>query len=147
MMATTRETTATTDQVWAVLSDGWSYATWVVGASRIRAVDPGWPASSSRIHHSVGLWPAVLSDHTRSTGVHEGRELRLEARALPFGSAEIILRLTPLATGCRIEMIEHALTPPFSLLPDSLQHLMVHPRNSEALKRLSLLAERSSSPS
>lgn len=146
-MATSRDTSATTEQVWSVLADGWSYATWVVGASRIRAVDPGWPEAGTKIHHSVGVWPAVLSDQTASTGIHEGRELRLEARALPFGTASITLRLHPLATGCRIEMIEHALTPPMTLIPDSVQHVVVHPRNSEALRRLALLAERSSSPS
>lgn len=146
-MPTTLETSATTDQVWNVLADGWSYATWVVGASRIRAVDTTWPAAGSRIHHSVGVWPIVLSDHTVSRGVHEGRELRMSARALPFGAASITMRLHPLATGCRIEMIEHAETAPFTLVPDALQHAAVHPRNSEALRRLALLAERSSSPS
>ncbi|MGA9869601.1 MAG: SRPBCC family protein [Rhodococcus sp. (in: high G+C Gram-positive bacteria)] len=146
-MATSRNTTATTEQVWSVLSDGWSYATWVVGASRVRTVDADWPAVGSKIHHSVGLWPVVLSDHTECKQMHEGRELRLSARALPFGSAEIIMRLHPLATGCRIEMIEHAQTPPFNLVPDAVQHAMAHPRNSEALKRLAYLAERSSTPS
>ncbi|WP_072806016.1 SRPBCC family protein [Rhodococcoides yunnanense] len=145
-MSTELETSAEAEQVWNVLADGWSYATWVVGASRIRAVDDRWPGEGTRIHHSVGVWPLVLSDHTRSVAVHEGRELRLEARALPFGTASITLRLHPLAAGCRIEMIEHALTPPFTLVPDGVQHAMVHPRNKEALKRLALLAERSSSP-
>ncbi|WP_037184255.1 SRPBCC family protein [Rhodococcoides fascians] len=143
-MPTSRETTASCDDVWEVLADGWNYATWVVGASRIRAVDEKWPAEGSRIHHSVGVWPAVLSDETRSVGMHEGRELQLEARALPFGKAHITLRLHPQASGCRIEMIEHALTMPASIVPDSVQHLLVHPRNSEALRRLALLAEKRS---
>ncbi|MBY6414166.1 SRPBCC family protein [Rhodococcus sp. BP-252] len=145
-MATELQTDATTEQVWSVIADGWSYGTWVVGASRIRAVDEAWPAKGSCIHHSVGVWPLVLSDRTRSIGVHEGRELRLEARALPFGSASITLRLHPLASGCRIEMIEHALTPPANLVPDSVQHALVHPRNKEALRRLAYLAERSTTP-
>nr|WP_296779409.1 SRPBCC family protein [Rhodococcus sp. (in: high G+C Gram-positive bacteria)] len=146
-MATTLDTSATVEQVWSVLADGWAYATWVVGASRIRAVDPAWPAKGSRIHHSVGIWPAVLSDHTEVADLHEGRELSLNARALPLGTARVTIRLVPLAAGCRIEMIEHALTFPFSVVPDSVQHAIVHPRNSEALTRLALLAERSSSPS
>ena len=146
-MSTTTETTATTDQVWQVLADGWTYATWVVGASRIRAVASNWPAVGSRIHHSVGLWPLVLSDHTESTSVHEGRELVMSARALPFGAASITLRLHPLPTGCRIEMIEHAQTAPFTAIPKSVQHALAHPRNLEAVRRLALLAERSSTPS
>jgi hypothetical protein len=118
----------------------------VVGASRIRAVDNTWPAPGSTIHHSVGTWPAVLSDVTRSVGIHAEREIRLEARALPFGKASITVRLYPIATGCRIEIIEHAITAPFALVPNRIQHLLAHPRNAEALRRLALLAERSTAP-
>ncbi|AYJ47999.1 SRPBCC family protein [Rhodococcus sp. P1Y] len=145
-MTTNKETTASCDEVWRVLADGWSYAMWVVGASRIRSVDPAWPAKGSKIHHSVGVWPVTLSDHTSSMGGHDGRELNLEARALPFGKAHITVRLHPLPTGCRIEMIEHAATAPFTVIPDSVQHALAHPRNSEALRRLALLAERRSDP-
>ncbi|WP_324188972.1 SRPBCC family protein [Nocardia farcinica] len=42
------------ERAFAVLSDGWLYAGWVVGASHIRDVDPDWPGVGSRIHHSVG---------------------------------------------------------------------------------------------
>lgn len=143
-MATSRETTASCDDVWKILADGWNYATWVVGASRIRAVDENWPAVGSKIYHSVGVWPAVLSDETRSIEVHTGRELQLEARALPFGKAHITMRLHPIATGCRIEMIEHAASFPANAVPDSVQHMLVHPRNTEALRRLALLAEKNS---
>ncbi len=146
-MPTSLDTTATTEQVWSVLTDGWSYGMWVVGASRIRAVDENWPAPGSRIHHSVGVWPVVLSDHTESVSVQEGRELVMSARALPFGAASITMRLHPQNTGCRIEMIEHARTAPFTMVPESVQHLAVHPRNREAVRRLALLAERASSPS
>ncbi|AJW40088.1 hypothetical protein NY08_2058 [Rhodococcus sp. B7740] len=118
----------------------------MVGASRIRAVDNTWPAPGSTIHHSVGTWPAVLSDVTRSVGIHAEREIRLEARALPFGKASITVRLHPIATGCRIEIIEHAITAPFALVPNRIQHLLAHPRNAEALRRLALLAERSTAP-
>lgn len=142
-MTTTRTTTASCADVWNVLADGWAYATWVVGASRIRAVDPEWPQPGSTIAHSVGVWPALLSDVTRSVGAHVDREIKLEARALPFGKASVTVRLQPLATGCRIEIIEHALTAPANLVPDSVQHALAHPRNSEALARLALLAERS----
>ncbi|WP_285188387.1 SRPBCC family protein [Rhodococcus sp. MEB041] len=145
-MTVVRDTTASVEAVWNVLSDGWSYATWVVGASRIRAVDPEFPARGSRIHHSVGLWPAVLNDETRVLSMTEGREVTLEARGIPAGKATIVLRLTPRGSGCRIEMIEHARTLPFSLVPESVQRALVYPRNTEATRRLALLAERSAVP-
>ena len=31
------------ESVFAVLADGWLYPSWVVGASRMRDVDPAWP--------------------------------------------------------------------------------------------------------
>ncbi|WP_254186274.1 SRPBCC family protein [Paenarthrobacter aromaticivorans] len=40
--------------VWNVIADGWLYSGWVVGASRIRAVDDQWPQVGSKLHHSVG---------------------------------------------------------------------------------------------
>lgn len=141
MEGTQRTTEADVETVWAVLADGWNYASWVVGASRIRAVDASWPAPGSKIHHSVGVWPAVLSDHTAVLASHPGRELRLRARALPFGVADITLRLHPADRGCRIQMIEHAAHAPMRWIPNAVQHAAVHPRNAEALRRLALLAE------
>ena len=47
-----------------MLSDGWLYALWVVGAARMRDVDEGWPAVGTRLHHSVGTWPLLIDDTT-----------------------------------------------------------------------------------
>lgn len=60
-----RVCTSTPEQVWAVLADGWAFPSWVVGASRMRAVEPDWPAVGSKLHHSIGTWPAVLDDETQ----------------------------------------------------------------------------------
>ena len=38
-LTVTRDTSATPEQVWAVIADGWTYSQWVVGNSRMRAVD------------------------------------------------------------------------------------------------------------
>ena len=43
MSSNTREVDGTVDDVWSVLSDGWLYPLFVVGASRMREVDAGWP--------------------------------------------------------------------------------------------------------
>ena len=45
-------------RVFAVLSNGWLYPSWVVGASRIRAVEAAWPAEGAKIHHSFGIYPS-----------------------------------------------------------------------------------------
>ena len=61
IVTVSRDVDAPAQAVWDVLADGWDYATWVVGASRVRDVDRTWPAEGSRIHHSFGLWPVVVN--------------------------------------------------------------------------------------
>ena len=48
MSRNTRMMSCTPQDVFDVLSDGWSYATWVVGAARIRDVDEGGRRSARR---------------------------------------------------------------------------------------------------
>ncbi len=54
-----RDIAASRRLVWDVLADGWTYPQWVVGNSRIRAVDDDWPAPGTRILRSAGMWPLV----------------------------------------------------------------------------------------
>ncbi len=130
------------EAVWAVLADGWLYSTWVVGATRIREVDAAWPAVDSRIHHSFGLWPAVIDDTTHVLESEADRLLVLAARGWPVGEAEVRIRLTPAGDDGTTLTIEEALTGGLGrLLPTRLEQLAVRPRNGEALRRLCMLAE------
>ena len=128
--------------VWAVLADGWAYPTWVVGAARVRAVDPGWPAVGSRIEHSVGLWPLLLSDTTHVEDAEPERMLLLRAKGWPLGEAHVLLELRPEGTGCVVTLREDAVSGPGALLPTPVRQAAIHPRNVETLRRLALLAER-----
>lgn len=141
MITVTRHVAASTQAVWGVLADGWSYATWVVGASRIRDVDAGWPSAGSRIHHSVGLWPAVIDDTTSVVSSTPERELVLTARAWPVGVAKVRLVLRESTGGCEVSMTEDATSGPGRLVPAPLRQALIAPRNREALNRLALLAE------
>ena len=93
-LVVTRDTTATRQQVWDVIADGWTYSQWVVGNSRMRAVDPSWPSPGSTIHHSIGVWPALLNDETVVASCEPLQELVLIAKTRPVGSARITLRLS-----------------------------------------------------
>ena len=81
-----RVMTASPDQVWAVLADGWLYPLWVVGASRMREVDDSWPQPGTRLHHSVGTWPLLLDDVTEVVECRPGSRLVLQAHAWPAGT-------------------------------------------------------------
>lgn len=137
-----RDTTATRREVWDVVADGWTYSQWVVGNSRMRAVEPTWPAVGSKIHHTIGIWPLVINDETEVQSCTPMEELVLLARTRPFGAAQITLRLYDTADGSRIEMAEVPLGGPLHLIPRRLALAAALPRNRECTWRLAALAER-----
>lgn len=137
-----RHVDAPPEAVWRILADGWLYVCWVVGAARIRAVDPQWPAQGSTIAHSVGLWPALIDDTTGVLEVDPGRRLVLEGAAWPTGEAKINIGIEPEAGGCRVSITEDVATGPGRFLPPRLRHAWIAHRNDECLHRLAMLAER-----
>ena len=128
-------------QVWEVLADGWLYPLWVVGASRMREVDDGWPGHGARLHHSVGSWPLLVDDTTTVSVCEQGRRLVLRARAWPGGEAEVDISLTPDDEGTRVEIAEDAVAGPGTLVPPPVRAPLLRWRNEEALRRLALLVE------
>ena len=142
VITVTRDVDAPGQAVWDVLADGWSYATWVVGASRVRDVDEGWPAQGTRIHHSFGIWPLLLDDTTKVESSTEPTALVLTARGWPAGEARVSLSITPRGEGaCTVKIEEDATSGPGTLIPRPARQLAIGPRNVEALKRLAFLAE------
>jgi uncharacterized protein YndB with AHSA1/START domain len=141
-----REIAAPPDRVWEVLADGWAYPSWVVGASRMRAVEEGYPAKGSKLHHSVGSWPALLDDDTEVVRSEPGRLLVLHARTRPFARAAVELELTPTATGTHVEMREDVVGGPALVVPKPVRQLAVRKRNEESLLRLAFLAVQATRP-
>lgn len=145
MSSTTRVMDCTVEDVWEVLSDGWLYPLFVVGASRMRDVDAGWPSVGTRLHHSVGAWPVLIDDTTEVLEVEPQQMLRLAARAWPAGQAEVVFRIRNVAEGTEVVVEEDAVSGPALLLPSPARQPMLHWRNEETLQRLALLAERRAS--
>jgi uncharacterized protein YndB with AHSA1/START domain len=141
MSSNTRLIKASPDRVWAVLADGWLYPTWVVGASRMRSVDASWPQVGSRLHHSAGVWPALLDDETESLHCLPERQLRLRARGWPLGEAEVSINLEPKDEGTLVELREQVVAGPGRYLPRRAQDPMLTIRNTESLRRLAYLVE------
>jgi len=96
----------TPEDVLGVLEDRWPYGKWVVGAARIRNVDGHWPDAGSKIHHSVGAWPILLSDETTSERVDPPHFLQLKVKAWPTGEGRVILRCHPHSIGQTEVVIE-----------------------------------------
>ncbi|WP_457963269.1 SRPBCC family protein [Arthrobacter sp. D1-29] len=128
------------EEVWKVIADGWLYSGWVVGASRIRAVDAQWPDEGSRLHHSVGAWPLVINDSTSVASVDPGRSLELVARVWPAGEARVLITIEDQGMQCRVTMAEDAVRGPGRFVPKPLRDALIRARNRETLNRLELMA-------
>jgi len=126
--------------VWDALADPGAYGYWVVGSKRIRDADPGWPAPGTRFHHTIGVGPLTVDDHTESLQSEPGRLLRMRAKGRPLGTAQITMRLEPRHGGTLVRMTEDpdGLTSLLALNP--LVHLATKLRNAESLMRLEELA-------
>jgi hypothetical protein len=140
-MAVQRRLNCSPEQVFAVLCDGWTYPVWVVGASRIRNVDEGWPAPGTKLHHSFGVWPLLVNDSTEVLELDPGHRLVLEAGGWPIGNARVEITVEAAAAGSLVSMAEDVSGGPARLVPQPLRVAGIDVRNRETLRRLALLAE------
>jgi hypothetical protein len=143
-MATNTRTMAglTSTDVFAVLADGWTYADWVVGTRKVRAVDDDWPDRQSRLHYTLGRWPLRKDDETRVVDVRVGELLELRVRAWPAGTARVVLRLSDTPDGARVEIEEHPQSGIGRALHNPVLDLVIKTRNVETLRRLEDQARR-----
>lgn len=135
---------ASPETVFRLLATGHCYAEWVVGAKRIRSVDPHWPQPGSEFHHTVGVGPLKLNDRTRVVAVDPPRRLVLDACARPLGRATVALHLEEVASGTRVTMREE-----LGLAPGAVKRAadrMIQLRNARGLRRLGKLCEPQSDP-
>ena len=141
MATTARTVPCSPEAVFDVLADGWLYPSWVVGASRIRDVEPTWPAPGAKIHHSFGVWPALIDDTTSVLEWDPPRRAVFKARGWPMGSAQVVLEVEPTPGGCEVRISEDAIEGPGKLIPKPVRDVLIGIRNVETLQRLEYLAE------
>jgi uncharacterized protein YndB with AHSA1/START domain len=128
--------------IWAALADPDSYGFWVVGSKLIRDADPTWPAPGTKFHHTIGVGPFTVDDHTCSLQARAPRLLRLRAKGRPLGTARVTLELTPKDGGTLVRMTETPDGPAAVLSYNPLVHLFTKARNAESLMRLEQVAMR-----
>jgi hypothetical protein len=141
MSTTTRLVKASADEVWQVLSDGWLYPVFVVGASRMREVDDNWPGVGARLHHSVGAWPLLINDTTSVLAAEPPAMLKLRARAWPAGEADVTFRIRPRGSETEVTIEEDAVSGPGAMVPKVLRDPPLDWRNVETLRRFAFIAE------
>lgn len=129
------------EDVFEVLSEGWLYPTWVVGAARMRDVDERWPLAGAELHHSVGLWPLLVNDRTVVEQCTPPHLMVMRARGWPMGEARVTLEVKPRDDGSVVRIREDAIAGPARIVPRRLRDVLLRWRNAETLHRLAYLAE------
>jgi uncharacterized protein YndB with AHSA1/START domain len=132
---------ASPETVFDVLANPSSYAYWVVGAKKIRGADEGFPKAGTRLHHTVGVGPLTLRDHTTVIEEQRPRRLVLEANLKSLGSALITLDLSPDGGGTRVVMTERPSRGLPARLGMRVGNVVLRGRNFLSLERLKELAE------
>jgi uncharacterized protein YndB with AHSA1/START domain len=128
------------ETVWETLADPSGYAYWVVGSKAVRDADAGFPAPGTRFHHTIGVGPLTLRDHTEVMAAERPRLLRLRAKGRPLGTATVILRLAARDGGTAVEIDEYP-DGAFSFMRlNPLVHVATKLRNAKSLLRLEELA-------
>lgn len=128
------------EAVWAVLARAESYAYWVVGSKVIRDADAAFPAVGTKLHHTIGVGPLTLDDHTEVLEAEPPRRLKLRAKGRPLGTASVELVLAPRDGGTDVCIVEDPdqLSTPLKYNP--LIQLATRMRNTKTLARLEELA-------
>jgi hypothetical protein len=129
------------EDVFRVFADGWLFPSWVVGASRMRDVGEDWPRVGAELHHSFGVWPALIDDTTTVLEYEPHRRFVLQARGWPMGEARVTIDVKPRGAESVVRIQEEAVAGPGSLIPAPLLDLPLMWRNAETLHRLAYLAE------
>ena len=141
MSRNVRVLTCSPEDVFRVLSDGWLYPSWVVGASRMREVEGAWPSAGARLHHSVGVWPALIDDSTVVEAYDPPRRIVMKARGWPLGEARVTIDVKARGDGSVVRIQEEAVAGPATYLPAPVMDVLLRWRNAETLHRLAYLAE------
>ncbi|WP_022905516.1 SRPBCC family protein, partial [Curtobacterium sp. B18] len=128
------------EDVFDVFADGWLFTTWVVGASRMRGQDEGWPAVGTRLHHSFGIWPLVIDDVTTVLEWDAPHRMVIQPKGWPLGEARVELVVEEHRRGCKVTIVEDAVAGPGAWAPDVLVQPMIWIRNRETLRRLGWVA-------
>lgn len=139
--ATTQPTKASPAQVWAVLSNGYSYVEWVHGTKEIRDVDAGWPGEGTALHYSAGVGPLTYKGETTVRASEPMRRLELEVHAWPAGTVRVNIVIEPSGAGSTVTLDEHPLRGPARLLLNPLSRLGFSARTRVMIDDLLRVAE------
>jgi uncharacterized protein YndB with AHSA1/START domain len=130
------------EKVFEILIDPHAFPKWVVGAKRIRGVDPDWPRPGSAFHHASGAGGEVtVKDKTELVTMNPPLSLVLQAYLRPLGIVRIRIELDPGPSGNTTRMTIREAPAPGTRLTKVKKLLdpMLYLRNRKSLKCLEKL--------
>jgi uncharacterized protein YndB with AHSA1/START domain len=127
---------ASADAVFDVLDDACAYPRWVVGARRIRAVDPGWPSVGTRFHHAIGTAAGELHDSSKVLERERPHRMVLEVRFRPTGVARVEIDVVSDGSETVVSLEETPTDGPAAWLPRLVTDPALSLRNALSLQRL-----------
>ncbi len=133
---------ASPEAVFEVLDDAWAYPRWVVGARRVRRVDPSWPAVGSEFHHAIGTASGELHDSSKVIERYPPERMVLEVRFRPTGVAIVEIEVTRNGSHSVVTLVESTTAGLVSRLPAVITDPLLFARNALALQRLRHEVER-----
>lgn len=135
-------------EAFAVLENPVSFRQLVAGARKVRRFDSRWPEVGTRLHHTVGVPPLLLRDHTEVVAHEAPHLLVLDALIRPFGRLRVEFGFAPSPEGTLMTVTEWPEDGPLSWpLVRILTLVGLHLRNREICRRFKKLAARRSRPS
>lgn len=134
-----RITSASPDQVWQVLSNGWLFTRWAIGATPVCGVDDDWPNVGSRLHHAIGRGRLAIRTQTQVLASTPAQRLQLRTEGWPCGSSELVVTLEPAWPGTNLQVDELVVTPDYGLGP-TVHNVLLQWRITQASRGLDLLA-------
>lgn len=123
------------------LTDPWEYPRWLLGASKMRAVDSDWPSVGSNFHHTVGWGPLKVDDRSCVEEIDAPRKLVLYVKATPLVQGKVTFTLEDIDGGTLLTLQEEPAVPIGNLLRPVLDPA-THARNKKSLQQLADLMHR-----
>ena len=126
-------------RVWDMLSDGWLYPVWVVGATHMRDVDDHWPRVGARVAPSGRCVADLAVRHDRSDRGGTGAPAPAARPRLAGRRGTHRAAVEPHTGGSMVRMSEAPARGPALTLDNPLQRKLLVARNRESLSRLAAI--------
>lgn len=124
------------ETVFEHLLDPWEYPSWLLGASKMRAVDDEWPAVGSKFHHRVGVGPLKVDDTSEILECDPPRRLVLKVKATPIVQGIVTFTLVPTPEGGTVLTLQEEPAVRIGGLLRPALDPATHLRNERSLKQL-----------